>query len=201
MNSLDRRPGIEPRENLLAMGLARTRRTGRRRRGGCVARFTGAGLRAWLILNLGDVFSDRFAVDAEDAGDVTIGMAATVKCSDRLNVGHRKMICHAGYLHHAWCLKFLRVKTGHRSGPKIGAHFIAITVLLCSSDIACSRTRCGVRGGHPERGRFPSSAVTGFSAVATMYLAAWIIWSSRPFDSVPAVPRSGHRPKRCAHAS
>jgi len=80
--SADKFPvGIESSENLFAMGVTGTRRTGRRRRDGwslavAVAR---AGLRDWLVLNLPDVLAGRFSVNPKNAGDRLNG--------DRLNVG------------------------------------------------------------------------------------------------------------------
>jgi len=47
-------------------------------------------LRVWsgLPFQLGDVFVDRFSIDLENAGDVSVGMTAAVTCGDRLNIGH-----------------------------------------------------------------------------------------------------------------
>ncbi len=43
-----------------------------------------AGLRVWLVLKFADVFANGFTIDAQDSGDVSVGMTAAVKCSDRL---------------------------------------------------------------------------------------------------------------------
>lgn len=83
------------------------------------------------------------AVDAQDSGDVSIGMTAGVHCGDRLLIGHRKMVCHPGFLQHASCLEIPVIKPAPR---------LRRPVSTCKSLAAFSRK---LKLDSAERGRPP----------------------------------------------